>query len=109
MSEGSSAAREMVRVCRPGGRIVLSVLNKWSLWALRRRLIASFRESIFTHCRFYATYELEELFGPVQWATSVFAPPGLPETLIPLFDKLELCLQKWTKPFGAYLVIRKDV
>jgi ubiquinone/menaquinone biosynthesis C-methylase UbiE len=103
------AVREMVRVCRPGGRIVVGVLNKWSVWAARRRVLSWFRESIFTDCRFYSYPEMLRLFGPVRWGTSAFAPPGLPPALIPLFQRLEPFLQKWAKPFGAYLVVCKAV
>ena len=101
------AVQEMTRVCRPGGRIVVSVLNKWSIWAARRRLLSWFRDSIFTYCRFYSYREMLHLFGPAAWTTSVFAPPGIPDRLIPCFSRLEPLLRKWAKPFGAYLVICK--
>ncbi len=34
----SAAVREMARVLRPGGRLVLGELGRWSLWALIRRV-----------------------------------------------------------------------
>lgn len=95
---------EMVRVCRPRGRIVLGVLNKWSLWAVRRRVISWYKETIFSHCRFYSYPEMRRFLGPVEWGTSVFIPPGAPDRIIPLFDALEPYLRKVAKPFGAYLV-----
>lgn len=99
------AAEEMVRVCRPGGRVLVSVLNKWSIWTVRRRIMTLFRETIFTECRFYSFRELRRLFGPVEWGTAVFAPPALPKQLIPFFEKAEPGLQRIAKPFGAYLVV----
>lgn len=101
------AVQEMTRVCRPGGRIVVSVLNKWSIWAARRRVLSWFQDSIFTHCRFYSYVEMRHLFGSAAWNTAVFAPPGIPDRLIPYFSRLEPLLRKWAKPFGAYLVICK--
>jgi ubiquinone/menaquinone biosynthesis C-methylase UbiE len=103
------AVQEMMRVCKPEGRIVVGVLNKWSIWAARRRMLSWFRESIFIGCRFYSYREMIRLFGPVKWATSAFAPPGLPTRLIPFFRRLEPLFQRWAKPFGAYLVICKKV
>jgi ubiquinone/menaquinone biosynthesis C-methylase UbiE len=105
----SRSVREMIRVCKPGGRIVVGVLNKWSVWAARRRLLSWFRETIFTHCRFYSYPEMMRLFGPVKWTTAAFAPPGLPARLIPLFDRLEPIFQNWACPLGAYLVICKHL
>jgi ubiquinone/menaquinone biosynthesis C-methylase UbiE len=103
------AVQEMTRVCKPGGRIVVGVLNKWSIWAARRRLLSWFRDSIFTDCRFYSHRKMLHLFGSAAWATAVFAPPGLPGGLIPFFSRLEPHLRKWAKPFGAYLVVCKRI
>lgn len=103
------SVEEMVRVCRPGGRIVVGVLNKWSVWAARRRVLSWFRETIFAECRFYSYPEMRRLFGPVDWATAVFAPPGLPARLIPFFERLEPVFRTWARPFGAYLVVCKHV
>jgi ubiquinone/menaquinone biosynthesis C-methylase UbiE len=103
------SAQEMTRVCRPGGRIVVGVLNKWSVWAARRRFLAWFWDTIFSRCRFYSYWEMRELFGKLDWATAAFAPPGTPSRLVPLFDRLEPPFRKWAKPFGAYLVVRKEV
>jgi hypothetical protein len=99
----------MVRVCKPGGKIVVGVLNSWSVWTARRRFLSWFRTSIFTGCRFYSFPEMRRLFGPVHWSTAVFAPPGLPRRMIPLFDRMEPLLRRWLKPFGAYLVVCRNV
>jgi ubiquinone/menaquinone biosynthesis C-methylase UbiE len=101
------SVEEMMRVCRPSGRIVVGVLNKWSVWAARRRFLSCFHETIFTRCRFYSYPEMSRLFGPVEWATAAFAPPGLPPRLIPFFDRLEPVFRKWAKPLGAYLAVCK--
>ncbi|MBW2064401.1 MAG: methyltransferase domain-containing protein [Deltaproteobacteria bacterium] len=99
-----ASVREMRRVCRPGGRIVIGVLNRWSVWAARRRILTWFKETIFTHCRFYNYREMQALLGDVSWGTAVFAPPGCPSCLLPVFERLEPLFQRLLKPFGAYLV-----
>ena len=103
------SVQEMIRVCKPGGRIVVGVLNKWSVWAARRRFLSWFGETIFTRCRFYSYPEMSRLFRPGEWATAAFVPPGLPSRLIPLFDRLEPVFRKWAKPFGAYLAVCKPL
>ena len=36
--DASGAVREMARLLRPGGRLVLGELGRWSLWAMMRRV-----------------------------------------------------------------------
>ncbi|MBW2030330.1 MAG: methyltransferase domain-containing protein [Deltaproteobacteria bacterium] len=100
----TASIQEMKRVCRPGGRVVIGVLNAWSLWATRRRIITWFKETIFTHCRFYNYRQLRSLLGEAEWGTAVFAPPGCPSYLLPFFERMEPYFQRLLKPFGAYLV-----
>ena len=36
LTDASGAVRKMARVLRPGGRLVLGELGRWSLWAMVR-------------------------------------------------------------------------
>jgi ubiquinone/menaquinone biosynthesis C-methylase UbiE len=54
------AMAEMARVLRPGGRLVLGELNRWSLWAARRRLKAWLGSRLWREVRFRSASELKE-------------------------------------------------
>jgi 2-polyprenyl-3-methyl-5-hydroxy-6-metoxy-1,4-benzoquinol methylase len=54
------AIAEMTRVLRPGGRLVLGELNRWSLWAARRRLKAWLGSRLWREVRFRSASELKE-------------------------------------------------
>jgi len=53
------ALLEMRRVLKPGGRLVVGVLNKWSPWALLRRIKGLFKKTIYQKARFISPPELE--------------------------------------------------
>jgi SAM-dependent methyltransferase len=101
------AVQEMWRVVRPGGRLVVGVLNAWSPWAWQRRRESRGQQTPFSHAHFFSPAEFLELLrqlGPVQWSSSVFVGPN-GEALRWAWT-LERLGRALLKPFGALLVGR---
>jgi len=61
VSDAAGAIQEMARVLRPGGRLVLGELGRWSLWAAIRRLRGWFGSSTWKAARFRTATELHSL------------------------------------------------
>ena len=58
-----AAARELLRVVRPGGRVVVGELARWSLWAAQRRLRGWRGSPTWRTARFASARELRRLFA----------------------------------------------
>jgi len=52
---------ELARVTRPGGRVVLGELGRWSLWAVGRRVRGWLKGGLWADARFRTASELREL------------------------------------------------
>jgi len=55
------AVREMARVLRPGGRLVIAELGRWSLWAARRRVSGFLGNARWKQARFWSHADLGRL------------------------------------------------
>lgn len=100
----AEALREMWRVLKPGGRLVVGVLNRLSSWAWSRS-----GRGIFTQAHFYSYWEfrslLKKALGHVKFRFGgcVYFPPFLPVTLLPLasvleFSRMPCCPSFWCCP-----------
>jgi ubiquinone/menaquinone biosynthesis C-methylase UbiE len=74
------AAREMLRVLKPGGQVVVGVLMRWSTWALLRRLKGALTSSIYDSARFFSARQVRALLrsagcDSVRTRGAVFVPP----------------------------------
>ncbi len=59
--DAKGAVREMARVLRPGGRLVLGELGRWSFWAAKRRLRGWPGSPTWKAARFWDAGDLREL------------------------------------------------
>lgn len=58
VEQRSRAVKEMARVLKPGGRLVIGELGRWSTWAASRRIRAWLGNAFWRHARFTTAHEL---------------------------------------------------
>jgi len=61
VGDGQPFVSEMARVLRPGGKLVIGELNKWSSWAAQRRIRAWLGSPLWKRGRFRTAGELRSL------------------------------------------------
>ncbi|MGC8787824.1 MAG: class I SAM-dependent methyltransferase [Anaerolineae bacterium] len=107
VAKPEQAVQEMWRAVRPGGRLVIGVLNALSPWAWVRQRESRKQETPFTHAHFFYPWEFVRLLrrlGSVTWSSSVFIGPH-GEGLRWAWG-LERIGRIVFRPFGALLVGR---
>jgi len=93
---------EMVRCARPGGRLIVGALNRWSYLGLSRKMVL---KPVFQDARFFSLGELRELlssYGEVNVrSTACFLPWRQALPIAPVLDRAASGVRL---PFGDFLV-----
>jgi ubiquinone/menaquinone biosynthesis C-methylase UbiE len=106
--DADNAIREMARVVRPGGRLVIGDLGKWSLWAARRRIRGWFGAKMWQAARFRTAKELAAMaegagltVGSIKGA--IFFPPW--KTLARVIAPLDPPMGEITTMGAAFVAV----
>ncbi len=107
-SHPEAALAEAFRVVRPGGRVVVGELGRWSSWALERRIRGLLGSRTWRAARFYSRAELVRLlaqagFRHVNTDTCVFHPPSGLLVRIGAADVFERVGRRWCPWSAAFI------
>lgn len=109
MADREMALREMIRVLRPGGFLAISMLNRFSLWALKRVIRAWFKPDLWREVCFITSRGLWRLLSSqaeladIRMRQAVYFPPWKNHHLVRYYPHLEKLGNELNLPTGAFL------
>ena len=107
IKEPHKAIEEAFRIARK--KVVIGTLNKYSSWALYRRIEGLFRPTVYKGARFYSLKGLRNLVIPqaknskIIWRNILFLPS------FPRLQRIEKTLSSFKVPLGAFLVLSVEL
>lgn len=110
VSNAGMAVDGIKRVVRPEGSVVLGELNKWSYWAVLRKIKALFKESSYRGAKFFSFKSLKRLlkkrgFKDLKWSACLYFPPINSEKLLRRWRFFENMGKRLFPKYGAFIVI----
>ncbi|MBW2133832.1 MAG: class I SAM-dependent methyltransferase [Deltaproteobacteria bacterium] len=111
VAERQAALQEMVRVLRPGGFLLIAILNRYSLWTLKRTIRAWFIPSLWRQVHFLSRRDLErllqrqpELTKP-RWERAIYFPPLKSPRLVYYYPYIESLGKTLYPSLAAFLAV----
>jgi ubiquinone/menaquinone biosynthesis C-methylase UbiE len=113
VSRPDRAIEEMHRVIKPGGRLVIGELNRFSLWAFLRRLKGLFTDTIYNLAHFWSRRELERLLGRSGFVAGderivLYFPPINQKAFLKYHRFFERILKKILPGTGAFIAMKGE-
>jgi ubiquinone/menaquinone biosynthesis C-methylase UbiE len=104
---------ETRRVLKPKGRLVLGELNRFSAWALWRRLKGFFTDTIYNQAHFRGRRELERLlrqggFYVGAARTLIYFPPWNQKAVLKAYRFFEAVGKKALPGTGAFIALKAE-
>ena len=108
VDDAAQAVREMTRVLRPRGRLVIGELGRWNLWAARRRMRGWLGSRVWQPATFRTVRTLKDLVADAGLAITtirgaVYYPPFAP--MAALLARYDGWIGKRTTAGAAFLVV----
>lgn len=98
IEDAATSVRELARVLKPGGRLIIGELGKWSTWAAVRRVKGRLGAPVWRRARFRGASELKRLTTgagliDISVKGAIFYPPaGLAARLLrPIDHRMGAC------------------
>lgn len=111
ISNAETAIVEINRVMKQGGLVILGELNRFSYWALLRRVKGLFKKSSYREARFFSLKRVQGLlqkpgFMDLKWSSCIYFPPVNLQFFLKRYKFFEAIGKLLFPKNGAFIVIR---
>ena len=97
---------EMRRTTKQSGGLVVGTLNKWSPYAMGKKVRSLFIESSYRSAIFHTPFELMRLVDAEEWHSTIFGLEWMAKWLLEVLYRTDNQLGRIFKPFGAFLATK---